>query len=177
MPTFDRSTEIADVVVVDMDVHGDQRGTFVETYRKEWFPGAPEMVQTNRSDKAAGSLTGLHYHLRQADFWYALAGTARIVLHDLRRTSPTKATTVMLELTGTSHRGVYVPPGVAHGFAAHTDFVLWYFVDGYYNPDDEHGVAWDDPDLAIDWGIEHPVVSGRDASNPRLADIAEDRLP
>ena len=177
MPNVRRCAEIDGVVVVEPDVHGDSRGTFVETWRKEWFPGAPDMVQANRSDKVAGSLVGLHYHLRQADYWYAVAGTARVVLHDLRPDSATEGSTMILELSGSSHRGVYIPPGVAHGFAAHTDLVLWYMVDGYYDPQDELGVAWDDPDLGIDWGITEPVISVRDRENPRRAEIPSDRLP
>jgi len=177
VPNVRRCAEIDGVVVVEPDAHDDSRGTFVETWRKEWFPGAPDMVQANRSDKVAGSLVGLHYHLRQADYWYAVAGTARVVLHDLRPASATEGSTMILELSGSSHRGVYIPPGVAHGFAAHTDLVLWYMVDGYYDPQDELGVAWDDPDLAIDWGITEPVISVRDRENPRRAEIPGDRLP
>lgn len=177
MPSVTESSGIAGVLVVEMDVHGDDRGTFVETWRREWFPGAEAMVQASRSDKAAGSLVGLHYHLHQADFWYAVSGRARVVLHDLRRTSPTRSATLALELTGDSQRGIYVPPGVAHGFAALSDFVLWYFVDRYYNPDDELGVAWDDPELGIDWGLDAPIVSERDCTNPLRSAIREDRLP
>jgi dTDP-4-dehydrorhamnose 3,5-epimerase len=84
---------------------------------------------------------------------------------------------MLLDLIGSAQRGLYIPPGVAHGFATHTDFVLWYMVDHYYDPSDELGVAWDDPDLAIDWGIAEPVLSGRDQSNPRRAEIPDDRLP
>ena len=165
------------MVVIEPDVHGDARGTFVETWRREWFPGVPDMVQANRSDKVAGTLVGLHYHLRQADYWYAVVGTARVVLHDLRTGSTTERSTMVLELSGASHRGVYIPPGVAHGFAAHTDLVLWYMVDGYYDPADELGVAWDDPDLGVDWGVGDPVISERDRSNPRRVEIPTDRLP
>jgi dTDP-4-dehydrorhamnose 3,5-epimerase len=172
-----RSPEIEGVVIVEPDVHADPRGTFVEPWRKEWFPGAPEMVQANRSDKLAGSLVGVHYHLHQADYWYALSGQARMVLHDLRLSSPTRGTTLIVELSGDVHRGVYVPPGVGHGFATRTAFMLWYMVDGYYNPADELGVAWDDPDLGIDWGITDPVLSDRDRKNPRLAEIAEALRP
>ena len=93
---------------------------------------------------------GLHYHLHQADYWYVPFGTARVVLHDLRVGSPTDGATQWLDLgrqpDGThSHRGVFIPPGVAHGFAALTDMTITYLVDGYYNPADELGVAWDDP--------------------------------
>ena len=112
------SPEIEGVVIVEPVVHADERGTFVEFWRQEWLPGVPEVVQANRSDKVAGSVVGLHYHLYQADYWYAVAGRARVVLHDLRRTSPTEGATLAVELEGSGHRAVYVPPGVAHGFAA-----------------------------------------------------------
>ncbi|MGH9231103.1 MAG: dTDP-4-dehydrorhamnose 3,5-epimerase family protein, partial [Acidimicrobiales bacterium] len=75
------------------------------------------------------------------------------------------------------HRGVYIPPGVAHGFAALTDMTITYLVDGYYNPADELGVAWDDPDVGADWGVSGPVLSARDRSNPRRADLPVDRRP
>ena len=76
-----------------------------------------------------------------------------------------------IDLTETSGQGVYIPPGVAHGFSALTDVVLTYLVDHYYDPNDELGLAWDDPDLAIDWGITGPVVSDRDKNNPRRKEI------
>ncbi|MGH9089592.1 MAG: dTDP-4-dehydrorhamnose 3,5-epimerase family protein [Acidimicrobiales bacterium] len=172
MPTFHQSS-IQDALVVESDVHGDERGRFVETYRRQWFPLGREMVQANRSEKAAGAVVGLHYHLHQADYWYVLRGRARVVLHDLRQGSPTDGVTDVLELDGAEDRGLFIPPGVAHGFASLTDVLLWYLVDGYYNPADELGLAWDDPVLAIDWGIEAPVLSSRDQANPLRADIAD----
>ena len=66
---------------------------------------------------------------------------------------------------------MFIPPGVAHGFASLTDLLLWYLVDNYYNPDDELGVAWDDPEIGADWGVDAPVLSARDQSNPRRADV------
>ena len=68
-------------------------------------------------------------------------------------------------------RLVRIPPGVAHGFAALTDMVITYLVDGYYNPADELGVAWDDPDIDANWGVEDPVLSERDLANPRRKQI------
>jgi len=171
MPTFETENAIADVMIVGADVHGDDRGRFVETYRRSWFPLGREMLQANRSDKQQGAVVGLHYHLHQADYWYVLNGTARVVLHDLREESPTEGATMSLDLVGSENRGLFIPPGVAHGFASLTDILLWYLVDGYYNPNDELGVAWDDPDIAGDWGIESPVLSNRDQNNPRRADI------
>src|SRR5437879_235618 len=79
-------------------LHGDDRGVFVETYRREWLPQGREMVQANRADRQAGCVVGLHYHLHQADYWYVPAGRARVVLHDLRVGSPTDGATVTLDL-------------------------------------------------------------------------------
>ncbi len=171
MPKLVPSTTIDDVLVVEPDVHGDERGRFVETYRRQWLPLGREMVQANRSEKQAGAIVGLHYHLHQADYWYLLRGRARVVLHDLRDGSPTDGATEVLELSGDEDRGLFIPPGVAHGFAALTDLLLWYLVDSYYNPNDELGLAWDDPDVAADWGVAGPVLSDRDQANPRRRDL------
>jgi dTDP-4-dehydrorhamnose 3,5-epimerase len=165
------SAEIAGVHVVEPDVHGDARGRFVETYRRSWFPNGREMIQGNRADRQQGAVVGLHYHLHQADYWYVPFGTARVVLHDLRQGGPTDGRTLVLELTGENHLGVFIPPGVAHGFAALTDMTITYLVDGYYNPADELGVAWDDPEVGADWGVTSPVLSARDQANPRRSDL------
>jgi dTDP-4-dehydrorhamnose 3,5-epimerase len=135
------------------------------------------MVQANRADRRAGSLVGLHYHLHQADYWYAPVGRAQVVLHDLRQGSPTEGATMCFEIGERAESGVFIPPGVAHGFAALTDVIMTYLVDQYYNDEDELGVAWDDPDVAADWQLADPVVSKRDQSNPRRADLAADRMP
>jgi dTDP-4-dehydrorhamnose 3,5-epimerase len=177
MPSFAVSEQIEGVVVVVPDVHGDERGRFIETYRRSWFPLGREMVQGNRSDRQAGSVVGLHYHLHQADYWYVTRGRARVVLHDLRVGSPTEAATVTLDLGAHDERGVFIPPGVAHGFGALSDLTLTYLVDGYYNPDDELGVAWDDPEVGADWGVADPLLSERDRQNPRRAALDPWRLP
>jgi dTDP-4-dehydrorhamnose 3,5-epimerase len=175
MARIEASEQIAGVWIVTPDVHGDDRGRFVETYRREWFPNGREMIQGNRADRRAGALVGLHYHLHQADYWYVPFGRARVVLHDLRQGGPTDGATHVLELSGDDHRGVFIPPGVAHGFAALTDMTITYLVDGYYNAADELGVAWDDPEVDADWGVAEPVLSARDRANPRRAQIP-DRL-
>ena len=202
MPTIWESDVVAGVYLVQPDAHGDDRGRFVETYRRSWFPAGREMVQANRSDKRAGGLVGLHFHLHQADYWYVTRGTALVVLHDLRRGSPTEHATLTLELGDDDERaaaglgppppaagvvrstrvpaagiGVFIPPGVAHGFAALTDLTLTYLVDQYYNPADELGVAWDDPDIGVDWRLDGPVVSERDRANPRRRDLPIEQIP
>jgi dTDP-4-dehydrorhamnose 3,5-epimerase len=174
MPTTVTPCEaIAGAFVVQPGVFGDDRGRFVETYRREWIPGAREMIQANRADRRAGALVGLHYHLHQADYWYVPFGTARMVLHDLRHGSPTDGATFSLDLSGENHLGVFIPPGVAHGFSALTDMTITYLVDGYYNPADELGVAWDDAQIGADWGVADPVLSARDQANPARAALPE----
>jgi dTDP-4-dehydrorhamnose 3,5-epimerase len=177
MPKIVESEVIAQVVVVEPDSFGDERGRFIETYRREWFPLGREMVQGNRSDKQRGAVVGLHYHLHQADYWLVPRGRARVVLHDLRVASPTERATLVLEIGEQDSRGVWIPPGVAHGFAALTDLSVTYQVDSYYNPEDELGVAWDDPEIAVDWGVADPIVSKRDQANPRRAELPANRTP
>ena len=177
MATVTESDVIKGVFVVVPDVHGDPRGRFIEIYRREWFPHGREMLQGNRGDRRARAIVGLHYHLHQADYWYVPFGRAQVILHDLREGGPTDGATLGLELSDENHLGVLIPPGVAHGFAALTDMTITYLVDGYYNPADELGVAWDDPDVDADWGVTDPVLSGRDQTNPRRKDRAAGRGP
>jgi len=176
MAEVTESQVVNGVYVVEPAVHGDERGFFIETYRREWFPQGREMVQGNRGDRQQGCIVGLHYHLHQADYWYVPVGRARVVLHDLRSGSPTDGATLTLDLGARAdgshdHRGVFIPPGVAHGFASLTDMTITYLVDSYYNPADELGIAWDDPEVAADWGVTNPVLSKRDQDNPRRGDI------
>jgi dTDP-4-dehydrorhamnose 3,5-epimerase len=182
MPEITESDLIAGVYVVQPTIHGDERGIFIETYRREWFPQGREMIQGNRGNRQAGAIVGLHYHLHQADYWYVPAGSCRVVLHDLREGSPTDGATQTIDLgerpDGTfDHRGVFIPPGVAHGFAALSDMVITYLVDGYYNPNDELGVAWDDPAIEADWGVTEPTLSKRDQQNPARAELADALRP
>ncbi|HEV7888674.1 MAG TPA: dTDP-4-dehydrorhamnose 3,5-epimerase family protein, partial [Acidimicrobiales bacterium] len=116
---------------------------------------------------------------RQADYWYVVRGRARVVLHDLRQGSPTEHRTMTLDLGDppAAEQGVYIPPGVGHGFAALTDLTITYLVDQYYDPDDELGVAWDDPDIHADWGVADPVLSARDKANLKRSELAADKRP
>ncbi len=180
MAEVTESPAVAGVFVVRPQVFGDERGVFVETWRHEWVPGARPMVQGNRADRAAGCLVGLHYHLHQADYWYVPSGRAFVALCDLRAGSPTEGGVLTMEMDGETHLGLYIPPGVAHGFYAVTDMTITYLVDGYYDPADELGVAWDDPDLGVAWPLgdgEAPVLSDRDRSNPRRAELPEELVP
>jgi dTDP-4-dehydrorhamnose 3,5-epimerase len=171
------SEVISDVVVVEPAIHADTRGRFIESYRRSWFPLGREMVQGNRSDRDAGAVVGLHYHLHQADYWFITKGRAQVVLHDLRLGSPTEGATLMIEIGDANEQGIFIPPGVAHGFSSLTELTLTYLVDSYYNPKDELGVAWNDPEIGADWMIAQPVISDRDLANPKKGDIADHLLP
>lgn len=165
------SSIIPGVKFVRLRVFADERGHFAETFRTEWFPERTwERVQTNRSDSRAGVLRGLHFHNRQVDYWYCPFGTIRVALADLRPDSPGYGKTETVEIGANNPMGVFIPIGVAHGFVALTDATLTYIVDNYYDGGDEHGVAWDDPTLAIDWGVAEPILSPRDRENRRLGD-------
>jgi dTDP-4-dehydrorhamnose 3,5-epimerase len=153
-------------------------GRFLETFRKEWFPERSwEIVQTNCSYSKANVLRGLHYHRRQVDYWFVPQGTIRVALVDLRRSSPTQSASQTLEIGEDNPTGVFIPVGIAHGFVALTDATLTYLVDNFYDGSDEHGVAWNDPTLGIDWGLSDPVLSSRDRRNSLLGEIPTYQLP
>ncbi len=178
MATITESPEIAGVLIVEPKIFADDRGMFIETFRQEWLPAdAPHMIQANRADRSEGTLVGLHYHLFQEDYWYVPNGRALVALHDLREDSPTDGASLAIEIGAHNHLGVYIPRGVAHGFYALTDMTITYLVDGYYNPADELGVAWDDPALGFDWPNLTPVVSERDQKNPRRTEIPPELRP
>lgn len=171
---------ISGVYTVPIRAYADERGQFMETFRREWFPWIDwEKIQHNRSDSKAGVLRGLHYHFWQIDYWYVPKGNIRVGMVDLRPSSPTYKATSTLEMGESNNIGLFIPIGVAHGFYALTDCTLTYVVNNYYNGGvDERGVLWNDPALGVDWQVTgDPIVSGRDDENRKLADIPADELP
>ena len=162
-----------------LQAYGDERGRFMETFRVEWFPQVNwERLQSNRSDSSAGVVRGLHYHFKQVDYWCPVRGEMRVGLVDLRRSSPTYLRAATLDISGDEPLGLFIPEGVAHGFAALTDCTLIYVVNNYYDGGaDEYGIAWDDPQHGIDWGIREPALSARDLGNPLIADIPPEAQP
>lgn len=159
----------------EIGARADARGSLSEVYRRAWVPDGAEAVQANLSESRAGVLRGLHWHRHQRDYWCFLHGTVFAVFVDLRPGSPTQREVVTLEIDTERERfGIAVPPGVAHGFEALSEVSLLYLVDAYYSGEDEFGLAWDDPDLAIDWPDGTPVLSERDRSNPSLASAIEE---
>ena len=173
----DTTAGIDGVKIVSFKSFGDDRGYFFESFRQSWLPDTRPMVQGNCSFSKAGVLRGLHYHLKQADFWVVPSGRVRAALYDLRVSSPTRGVSEMVEMGADAPVGLYIPKGVAHGFYDVEDSFMTYLVDEYYDASDELGVRWDDPALGIHWGAERPILSDRDARNPPLAEIPPQRLP
>lgn len=177
MPIANSST-IEGVQYVQFKVFGDERGSFSEIFRAEWFPNRNwESTQLNRSVSKAGVLRGLHYHYRQVDYWFPMSGTFQVGLVDLRSSSPTYLATELIDVDSKNPVGIYIPSGVAHGFLALTDAVLTYVVDQYFNASDELGVRWDDPTFAIGWQTTDPLVSARDIANPLWQDVPDNLRP
>jgi dTDP-4-dehydrorhamnose 3,5-epimerase len=178
MTVVRESQAIQGVYIVELKAFEDERGRFSETFRKEWFPQRDwRRLQCNRSESHAGVLRGLHYHFHQVDYWCVMQGEIRAALADIRPDSPTFRATQIVPMDGDAQVGLFIPVGVAHGFAALRPTVLTYVVDNYYDSNDEYGVAWNDPTLALDWGITALRLSARDQANPRLDEIPPDRLP
>ena len=173
MATVRESDEIAGVMLVEPVVHGDARGLFVETFRHEWIPHGAR----DDPDEPRRSRRGLHRRAALPPVPSRLLvravrprarRAARPAAPVRRPTARPSGSTAARVADGThDHGGIYIPPGVAHGFASLTDMTITYLVDGYYDPADELGVAWDDPEVAADWGLDRPpTLSGRDSANP-----------
>ena len=178
-PDFVReSVQISGVFTAPIKVFSDDRGRFMETFRREWFPWIDwTNMQSNRSESKAGVLRGLHFHRKQVDYWYVINGRIRVGMVDLRPSSRTYRATQTLDIGDDNNIGVFIPIGVAHGFVALSDVTLTYLVNQYYDGNDELGVAWNDPSLNIAWGIANPILSPRDQRNPLIKDIPKDWLP
>jgi len=169
---------IRGVVLSRLSSHDDDRGSLTEIWRREWIAGSSEMVQAVLSHSRAGVLRGLHVHAEQADYWCVVSGVAFVGLFDLRAGSPTEGVKAEVRIEADAERqGLYIPPGVAHGFYAETDVHLQYLVDRVFTGADEFGLAWDDPEVGIGWPVERPELSARDRSNPGLADAPRFSYP
>jgi dTDP-4-dehydrorhamnose 3,5-epimerase len=180
------AVRLAGLVVIQPSVHGDERGFFAETYRHKWhaelgIPPQMQFVQDNHSRSVRGVVRGMHFHIGDGVAKLVRCARGRIidVAVDLRRGSPTYAQWEAVELDDESMRELYVPVGFAHGFCVLSDVAdVLYKQTAYYDPAVERGIAWDDPDVAIDWPLpaDELIVSERDAGAPRLSEIA-DELP
>jgi dTDP-4-dehydrorhamnose 3,5-epimerase len=176
-------TRLGGPLLLEPTTHGDARGFFIETFREnEWagFGVTETFVQDNQSRSRKGVVRGIHFQLPpgQAKLIRVARGAIFDVVVDLRRGSPTFGSWESHDLNDENNRQLYVPIGFGHGFCVVSDVAdVVYKVSGYYDAGIERGFAWDDPDVGIQWpsGLDLSV-SERDATAPRLAEIA-DELP
>jgi dTDP-4-dehydrorhamnose 3,5-epimerase len=172
------ATKLDGVVLVEPRVFGDERGFFVETFSRDaWREMGvdADFVQHNHSRSVKGTLRGIHFQTEpgQAKLVRCVRGEIFDVAVDLRRGSPTYGQWEGHVLSDSDHRQLYVPVGFGHGFAVLSDVAdVAYQVSSYYDPDTESGIAWDDPDVGIDWRVGEPLLSERDKQAPRLAEVA-----
>ncbi|MEZ4414369.1 MAG: dTDP-4-dehydrorhamnose 3,5-epimerase [Gemmatimonadota bacterium] len=167
---------IPDVLLFDLERHGDDRGFFVETYRDSWFrdAGLPlEFVQDNHARSGRGVLRGLHYQLPpagQGKLIRVARGRVFDVAVDVRADSPTLGRWVGVELSDERPQMLYIPPGFAHGYCVLSEVAdFLYKVTAEYAPAWERGVRWDDPAIGIQWPLAQPTLSARDVALPGLA--------
>lgn len=163
--------DINDIQIVKLKQFIDKRGSFQEFYRKEWFPQYDHTnIQLNNSFSGKGVLRGLHYHYHQYDYWYVPSGKLRVCLFDIRRDSTTFKNVKFIDVDNTI--GIFIPPGVAHGFYALEDSHLIYVVNQYYDAKDDLGVNWD----SVEWDIGERITSTRDKIAPYINEINESKL-
>ena len=175
-------TDIEGVVIVEPDVFGDDRGYFFESWSQAKFDAAVRpvhFVQDNESKSRYGVLRGLHYQKgrhAQSKLVRVVQGAVLDVAVDIRRGSPTFGRYVAVELTAENKRQLFVPRGFAHGFSVlSAEAVFQYKCDNLYAPQSEGAIAWNDPQIGIDWRIapEDVILSAKDSAHPLLRD-AED---
>ena len=172
-------TKLEGVVLLGPTVHGDERGFMVETYRRDlWAEHGVEVefVQHNHSRSSKGTLRGIHFQTEpgQAKLVRCPRGAILDVAVDLRRDSATYGQWEAHVLDDERHHQLFVPVGFGHGFAVLSEVAdVAYLVSSLYDPLTEAGIAWDDPTVAVDWQVEDPLLSERDKSAPKLAEIAE----
>jgi dTDP-4-dehydrorhamnose 3,5-epimerase len=175
-------TEIPGVIVIQPDIHRDERGFFLESYHQQKYAEAgidAVFVQDNHSRSVRGTLRGLHMQLArpQGKLVRAIRGSLWDVAVDVRRGSPTFGRHVAVELDADTHQQLYVPPGLAHGFLVTSEHAeLEYKCTDFYDPGSELSIVWNDPELAIPWPMEAPLLSTKDRDAPTLAEVME-QLP
>lgn len=176
-------TSLPGVVVIEPEVFGDARGFFFESYHKFKFADLglrAQFVQDNHSRSSHRTLRGLHYQLNfpQAKLCRVAAGEVLDVVVDIRLDSPTFGKWAAVVLSAENKRRIFIPRGFAHGFVVRSDAAEFlYKCDEFYHSEDEYGVAWNDPALAISWEVSDPITSAKDRNYPPLSAIAHSHLP
>ncbi|EHP86148.1 dTDP-4-dehydrorhamnose 3,5-epimerase [Methanotorris formicicus] len=180
MPFEFVKTKIPDVILIKPKVFGDERGFFMETYKKEDFEKAGikgEFIQDNHSRSRYGVLRGLHFQREpyaQAKIVRCVRGVIYDVAVDLRKNSETFGKWVGVILSEFNKHQLYIPRGFAHGFVVLSEVAeVVYKVDNIYAPDYEGGVIWNDEDIGIEWPIDNPILSEKDKKWPTLKELVE----
>jgi dTDP-4-dehydrorhamnose 3,5-epimerase len=175
-------TKLDGVVLIEPRVHGDARGFMLESYAREEWAGLGvdvDFVQQNHSRSSKGTLRGIHFQISpgQAKLVRCARGAIVDVAVDLRKDSPTYGQWEAHVLDDVKHHQLFVPVGFGHGFAVLSEVAdVTYQVSSLYDPATEAGIAWDDPDVGVDWQVTDPLLSERDKAAPKLAEIG-DSLP
>ena len=173
-------TDIEGVVIIEPTLFGDERGYFFESYSQQKFDELVRpvrFVQDNESKSKYGVLRGLHFQkgkYAQSKLVRVVEGRVLDVAVDIRRGSPTFGKYVAVELTEENHRQLFIPRGFAHGFSVLSEeAVFQYKCDNLYAPQSEGAIAWNDPDIGIDWGLkaEDVLLSAKDAAHPLLSEL------
>lgn len=177
-------TSLPGVVIVETKQYGDARGAFMETYQETAFKQSgieTRFVQDNQSSSTQGVLRGLHFqkHHPQAKLVRVVEGEVFDVAVDLRPNSSSFGKWEGVLLSSTNHRQFFIPRGFAHGFLVLSETAIFtYKCDDFYHPEDEGGLLWNDPDIAIAWPLIDaqgnrllPILSEKDACNPHLSDL------
>ena len=176
-------TKLPGLLILEPDVFGDDRGYFLETWAQRRYAEvgvAETFVQDNVSMSKRGILRGLHlqHPCGQGKLVHVVWGEVFDVAVDVRVGSPSFGQWVGATLSAENHRQVYIPPGFAHGFCVTSEVALFsYKCTEAYRRETELGVAWNDPDIGIEWPVPQPLVSEKDQSFGRLADLPRERLP
>lgn len=172
-----RPARIPELLVIEPDVVTDARGFFQESYHQKKFSEAGldvQFVQDNHSRSSKGVLRGLHYQLNKAQgkLVRVTSGIVFDVAVDIRKGSPTFGQWLGIELSEDNHKQLYIPAGFAHGFTVLSETAdFLYKCTEYYVPEDEYGIAWDDPEIGIDWMGDNFLVSERDRCNKSLHEM------
>jgi dTDP-4-dehydrorhamnose 3,5-epimerase len=176
-------TSLPGVCIIEPKVFADSRGFFFESYHQRKFADlgiTVQFIQDNHSRSGRGTLRGLHYQLNypQSKLCRVVQGEVLDVAVDIRRGSPHFGQWVGVVLSADNKRQIFIPAGFAHGFIVLSETAEFlYKCDEFYHPEDEGGVAWDDPQIGIRWGVTDPILSDKDRKNLRLAEVPPDRLP
>lgn len=172
-------TSVEGLLIISPDIFQDDRGLFMEAYRRDRYRAvgiAAEFLQDNLSVSKKGVVRGLHYQappFEQGKLVSVLCGRVLDVAVDIRVGSPTYGKHVAVELSADNHRQFWIPAGFAHGFVAlEDDTIFSYKCTNVYSQEHDRGIRYDDPALAINWGVADPIVSEKDKLHPLLRDVA-----